>query len=567
MGWSWPIRRMALGRVLLFWRRWPMAFRAACCLLAVPLLLADWIPLPSDELAHVTPALILPHVGHSFFFDLKQLGIEGPSDREGTSALVLREDGRELLPGQTHAAIATQSGGRCSHWGHHLFFSSSDQSDPRANGKVYSLTLPHRLGERLDGLLAWLPPALAKPAFWGLLVLLLGLSPAVTAGLDYWRYRSVPWLLVLAGATGAWWLLAVNRINVATLGGKLSYLGALLGLVFLLLLQLFGQFRASRVASLQRLSAAARVYGWALHTGLMVALLFLLFEAGARLVPVFDAYAVNPGSRYFWPEWYQPRNSLGYHDREPSAKRGPRVLLLGDSFTEGAGVRSHERFSARLEQIWREKQPGLEVFAGACCGFDTLDEAELLEKTGDRLGPDLVVVCYVLNDAERDSPQYTPSPAARWLNQALLQKFPSYLFYRMRAVRQTTNWAEIEANVRRQHQPESPGWKYVQDGLDRIARWCDERNVARAFVALPLFVTEAQNYRVQMEQAVIAARQRGFEAFSLLDAFDGRWGDFALSRYELHPSAEAHSRIARFIADRVRVPEMRFRLPQSNGVD
>jgi predicted O-methyltransferase YrrM len=62
-----------------------------------------------------------------------------------TSPLLLLEDGRELGPAHcTHADIRAHGGGRFSHWRGYLWFSTSDDSDPRSNGRRYSVRLGGR---------------------------------------------------------------------------------------------------------------------------------------------------------------------------------------------------------------------------------------------------------------------------------------------------------------------------------------------------------------------------------------------------------------------------------------
>ena len=57
------------------------------------------------------------------------------------SSLKLSEDGVTLGPAHSvHATIRTQGGGRFSHWYDTLYFSSSDGSDPRTNGRQYTAT-------------------------------------------------------------------------------------------------------------------------------------------------------------------------------------------------------------------------------------------------------------------------------------------------------------------------------------------------------------------------------------------------------------------------------------------
>jgi O-methyltransferase len=56
------------------------------------------------------------------------------------SSLRMFEDGFELGPAHSlHADIISLGGGRFSHWGRWLMFSSSDGSDPRTNGRTYRM--------------------------------------------------------------------------------------------------------------------------------------------------------------------------------------------------------------------------------------------------------------------------------------------------------------------------------------------------------------------------------------------------------------------------------------------
>jgi SAM-dependent methyltransferase len=69
-----------------------------------------------------------------------------PSDDGGDGAhspAVLLEDGVPLGPAHSlHDSIRQKGGGRYSHWGGTVFFSTSDNSSPKENGRVYTLTTP-----------------------------------------------------------------------------------------------------------------------------------------------------------------------------------------------------------------------------------------------------------------------------------------------------------------------------------------------------------------------------------------------------------------------------------------
>ena len=85
-----------------------------------------------------------PDGGHAFVCRLPSDLGEGDTMADPLrSTLDLLEDGRSIGPGHTeHAAIRERGGGRYSHWHDFVYFSSSDQSDPRSNGRTYHAYIP-----------------------------------------------------------------------------------------------------------------------------------------------------------------------------------------------------------------------------------------------------------------------------------------------------------------------------------------------------------------------------------------------------------------------------------------
>jgi MoaA/NifB/PqqE/SkfB family radical SAM enzyme len=71
-----------------------------------------------------------------------EVGYEQGSDDVAVSPLRLFEDEYPLGPAHaTHQDVRTVGGGRYSHWHGRLWFSSSDNSDPRSNGRRYSIEM------------------------------------------------------------------------------------------------------------------------------------------------------------------------------------------------------------------------------------------------------------------------------------------------------------------------------------------------------------------------------------------------------------------------------------------
>lgn len=78
-----------------------------------------------------------PEQGHCFYARLPRWLL---SDLESSSSLMLFEDGRPLGPAHApHDEMRALGGGRFSHWGAHLYFTTSDNSDPLSNGRRYTV--------------------------------------------------------------------------------------------------------------------------------------------------------------------------------------------------------------------------------------------------------------------------------------------------------------------------------------------------------------------------------------------------------------------------------------------
>ena len=95
--------------------------------------------------ASISSPEIKPETGLAYAVAVPRthLFYQAPSDTPevpNESDLALFEDGRPLGPPHTaHADIRKSGGGRYSHWRGSIIFSSSDGSDPRSNGRRYSI--------------------------------------------------------------------------------------------------------------------------------------------------------------------------------------------------------------------------------------------------------------------------------------------------------------------------------------------------------------------------------------------------------------------------------------------
>ncbi len=148
-------------------------------------------------------------------------------------------------------------------------------------------------------------------------------------------------------------------------------------------------------------------------------LLFSVFSVSALYQPlpyrradgVFHHSFVPSSSGIFksneWNVGYSI-NSLGFRDREYNLTKPAgvfRILMLGDSYTEGHGVRPEESFSKQLELMLnanRNSTLRYEVIDAGVSSYSPILEYLVLKYKGIALQPDMVILSYDWSDPNDD---------------------------------------------------------------------------------------------------------------------------------------------------------------------
>jgi hypothetical protein len=91
-------------------------------------------------------------------------------------------------------------------------------------------------------------------------------------------------------------------------------------------------------------------------------------------------------------------NALGMRGPEVAAAKGDRIRVAVLHGSACAGVAEAKTFVRRLESLLRAVDPRFEVLDFGVDGYDTLQDVTALEEKGLPLSPDLVLLCYNLND-------------------------------------------------------------------------------------------------------------------------------------------------------------------------
>lgn len=99
-------------------------------------------------------------------------------------------------------------------------------------------------------------------------------------------------------------------------------------------------------------------------------------------------------------------NSLGFADHEWNAQKPDstyRVLCLGDSFTEGDGVKYEESYVAQLRKLWHlEKGKTVEIMNAGVCGSDPFFTFKLYLDKLNKFQPDLIIQTISSHDIIQD---------------------------------------------------------------------------------------------------------------------------------------------------------------------
>ena len=251
-------------------------------------------------------------------------------------------------------------------------------------------------------------------------------------------------------------------------------------------------------------------------------------------------------------------NSAGYRDVDHVIRRSERVkriIVLGDSVTEGSGVQWQDIFAVRLQNALGSQY---ELFNLAMSGLNTPQEVHLLEREGIAYQPDLVVLNFVLNDCDFYS---AIDPEQRWakekdskigmLNFPINPEFKRFLkssafvyFVKERMenlIGKALGREEVNYFVSLWDNPENR--LKVLAGLDKLERLKRDSNFRVVVMIWPL-IMDFDKYEFTAIHSWILSEteKRGFFAIDLLPYFSKlHFRDLQVTAEDnVHPNASGH---------------------------
>ncbi len=261
-------------------------------------------------------------------------------------------------------------------------------------------------------------------------------------------------------------------------------------------------------------------------------------------------------------------NALRFRDAPlgPKPAGCRRVMVLGDSFTEGQGVKESDTASRVLGRLLEEQAPGR--FEVRNCGRRATDFPELFGQFEEILPyePDLVVYALVLNDAEqppafRARQEYVNDWILDRQNPPDVQGPPTVSPWRPRVFdfvggrvqawrvgRETTLWyLEMWSDA-------NPGWLRTQEYLREMDRRLKQRGARLLVAPWPLFAGLEGQYPFAPVHETIRrfCLVEGIAFQDTLPAFRGRRSsDFWVHPVDRHPNELAHRLAAESLAPAV----------------
>jgi len=266
-------------------------------------------------------------------------------------------------------------------------------------------------------------------------------------------------------------------------------------------------------------------------------------------------------------EWHEYRkniiNSLGFRDIEHTIQKPDntfRIMFVGDSFTEAWGVPFEKGFPQILTNMLNQsaRNKHYEPIICAKWGHNTKEELRTYKTKCAQFNPDLIIIGYVLNDAEgektsKERKEFLYSLRIKKPKGILLKAYNHlaiYRFFHLRKeyIRIRTAWIKGYDKI----YSGSQSLLQTQQALIEFKRIADANNQKLVVALLPTLDYELNDNNPFIKYYKIMLnflRQNGINACYVYPYFNGK-NTIELQvnpGYDSHPNEEGHRIIAKAI--------------------
>jgi len=252
-----------------------------------------------------------------------------------------------------------------------------------------------------------------------------------------------------------------------------------------------------------------------------------------------------------WTGGYSSINAQGLRDDRPAGPKAPgekRLLVLGDSVTFGATVRTDEAYPRVLEgELARAGRPWRVLNAGVT-SYDAAQEADWLELFGWQLEPDVVAIAFCRNDvypSDRGNGRLRTATSAPvcWLTEHSLATFclERGLWY---------GRERLSRGLRRQSTP--PSFGVVEEAYRGLSASARDHSVPVVLIVFPtrnlIEGRESDDYSERLQRL---GQEFGWGVIDLDEAFRDDAASLFLPDDPVHPNAAGYRRAGQYLARRL----------------
>lgn len=310
----------------------------------------------------------------------------------------------------------------------------------------------------------------------------------------------------------------------------------------------------------------------------------LLFFAVAEIAVRILYPDIRPSTKFDWSSRHK-----GYSLEKPHNTF--RIVVLGDSYAFGQGVKRDETFSKKLEGLLNSYGGKIrfEVVNLGFCGLNTVGELKILAERGINpetwlpdvryrglaYNPDLIILEYTLNDAStsgrsmeqikqfndkwrtgevvlkvNSEPYMLPIPEP--IDKFLTKKSRAYLFFMDRYNKLKAKLGLVEeggeSGMFNRYTDDFMGWYYVRKAMSQVAIIVRETGIPVILAIYPeLIKLDDYPFKRIHNKVLTLGESLGFYTLDLSPAFKGMDNKSLTVPLDGHPNARAHEIAARAI--------------------
>jgi lysophospholipase L1-like esterase len=235
-------------------------------------------------------------------------------------------------------------------------------------------------------------------------------------------------------------------------------------------------------------------------------------------------------------------NPCSHHEKKEPGEY--RIIFLGDSFTFGQGVNNAELFTQVIEDDLnqRQSQYKVDIFNFAVSGYNVKTMVDTLRYRALSLKPNLVVMCIIYDDFNLnrtglvDESGYTVNKYGS--NHSLIWNKIKRIARNIHLVYVIRDFFMTSPPPLSEKTDEIPdSYRYLLE----IWQLAKDHNIPYLIVTLPAKHSSDMQI-LKIEKQMTKDNLNFYDLYSLTASFNIQ--DFAVNRWDLHPSALVHKKIA-----------------------